>query len=358
MVSNLPVLENALSPETYALLARLTNAFGPSGCEDAVANIIRETITPYADEVKTDRMGNVIALYRGRKNAADCEKVMLSAHMDEPGFMVNDIDDCGYLHLTELSLRDGRMLSARKVRIGNENGDYPAFLGAKPAHKHGGAVSFGELYADLGATSKEDAEAFAAIGDFGTFATEFALFGDHYFSGKAFGGRLGCAILCEILRTLFASGERFPYDLYLTFTCRSEILRSSAGNAAFGIQPNCAIFVEGTPAADIPGVPGDKQTSRLDGGPVIAFQDNGAAYDSGLYHFLITLAEETSINIQCKRYGPSVSGAARVAPIGEGVRTASLSLPIRGLPSETHIASIRDYLATLEFLLVILRTMI
>ena len=357
MEKNIPILENALSPETYALLARLTNAFGPSGCEEAVARISQETVTPYADEVKIDRMGNVVALYRGIEDVADSEKVMLSVHMDEPGFMVNDIDESGYLHLTELSLRDGRMLSARRVRVGNENGDYPAFLGAKPAHKHGGAVSFGELYVDLGATSKDDAKHYVAIGDFGTFATEFAPFGDHYLSGKAFGGRLGCAILCEILRTLSCSGERLPYDLYLTFTCRGEILRSSVGNAAFGIRPDCAIFVEGTPAADIPGVPCDKQASRLDGGPVIAFQDNGAAYDRGLYDFLAALAEETSIGYQYKRYAPSVSGAARVAPIGEGIRTASISLPIRGLPSETNIASIRDYLATRELIFAMLRAM-
>ncbi len=357
MEKNIPVLENTLSPETYALLQRLTNTFGPSGCEEAVAKCICETVAPYADEVKTDRMGNVIVLYRGIEDVTDGEKVMLSAHMDEPGFMVNDIDGSGYLHLTELSLRDGRMLSARRIRIGNETGYHPAFLGAKPAHKHGGAVSFGELYADLGATSKEDAEAYAAIGDFGTFATEFAPFGDHYLSGKAFGGRLGCAILCELLRTLSESGERLPYDLYLTFTCRGEILRSSIGNAAFSIRPECAILVEGTIAADIPGVPEDKQASVLDGGPVIAFQDNGAAYDRGLYDFLIALAAERAISCQYKRYAPSVSGVTRIVPIGEGIRTASISLPIRGLPSETNIASIRDYLATRDLLLAMLHAM-
>ena len=138
------VMEQTLTPDTRALLEKLTNAFGPSGCENAVAAILRETVMPYADHVESDRMGNLIVLYRGIGNMANREKVMLCAHMDEPGFMINDIDDSGYLHLTPLSLQDGRMLTARRVRIGNETGDHPAFLGAKPAHKHGGDPFFGQ----------------------------------------------------------------------------------------------------------------------------------------------------------------------------------------------------------------------
>ena len=357
MGQNLPVLESLLSTESYALIESLTNAFGPSGCEEAVAKILRDTVTPYADEVRIDRMGNVIALYRGIEDTADAEKVMLSAHMDEPGFMVNDIDGSGYLHLTELSLKDGRMLSARRVRIGNENGDYPAFLGAKPAHKHGGAVSFGELYADIGATSKEEAEKYVAVGDFGVFATRLAPFGDHCLSGKAFGGRLGCAILCEILRTLHEIGERLPYDLYCTFTTRGEIVRSGVGAAAFNIKPDCAIFLDSAVAADIPGVPVEKQGAKLDGGPVIAFQENGAAYDGGLFDFLLALSADTGIDCQTKRYANGQTNAARIAKVDDGVRTASVALPIRGLGSETNIASIRDYLATKELVLAMLRAM-
>lgn len=357
MEKNIPVLENTLSAETYALIESLTNAFGPSGCEEAVARILRDTVVLYADEVKTDRMGNVIALYRGMEDEANAEKVMLSVHMDEPGFMINDIDGSGYLHLTELSLKDGRMLSARRVRVGNENGDHPAFLGAKPAHKHGGAVSFGELYADMGATSKEEAEKYVAVGDFGVFATRLAPFGDHYLAGKAFGGRLGCAILCEILRTLHANGERLPFDLYCTFTTRGEIVRSSVGAAAFGVKPDCAIFLDGAMAADIPGVPTEKQGAKLDGGPVIAFQENGAAYDGGLFDFLLALSADTGIDCQVKRYANGQTNAQRAAVSDDGVRTASVALPIRGMCAETNIASIRDYLALREFVLSMLRAM-
>lgn len=351
------VMEQTLTPDTRALLEKLTNAFGPSGCENAVAAILRETVMPYADHVESDRMGNLIVLYRGIGNMANREKVMLCAHMDEPGFMINDIDDSGYLHLTPLSLQDGRMLTARRVRIGNETGDHPAFLGAKPAHKHGGAASLDTLYADIGATNREDAESYTAIGDFGTFATRFDTFGDHYITGKAFNGRLGCAILCETLRMLSEKDERLPYDLYFVFTCRGEILRSSVGNAAFRIRPNCAFFIEGTTAADIPGVADEKQACRLDGGPAIAFQDNGAAYDSALFDFLVALSEETGIECQIKRYTQSSAGATRAAPVGGGIRTASVAVPIRGLNAETNIASIRDYTALRAFIHAILCAM-
>ena len=144
------------------LLEKLCMAFGPSGCEDAVAHILRETLMPYADAVTEDRLGTLILLYRGSgapsQSALVENRLMLAAHMDEPGFMIQSIDEKGYPHPTKLSVQDGSILTGRSVTVGNADHQISGYMGAMPAHKSGGTAKMDTLYVDIGAKNKEEAE--------------------------------------------------------------------------------------------------------------------------------------------------------------------------------------------------------
>ena len=217
------------------LLKTLCMAFGPSGCEDNVAALIKKQVLPFADEVTTDRLGSLLVLYKGtgevRENARVPRRLMLAAHMDEVGFMIRSADDRGLLYPAVLSLRDGRTLTGRSVTVGNENRQTDGFIGTAPAHKSGGKTDFGALYIDIGAKNRAEAEKYASKGDFGVFRTEFEVLGgtDPLWKGKAIDDRLGCAVLCDVLADLAESGFRPPFDTWFCFTRREEI----------GSRPTC-----------------------------------------------------------------------------------------------------------------------
>lgn len=352
--------ENYTSVE---LLRELSMAFGPSGCEGNVADIIREIVAPYADEVKEDKLGTVIAVYKKRadKEAYDLEKepesdsgkiecgcLMLCAHMDEVGFMVKSIDGDGYLKIAALSGRDPKLLAGRNVTVGDEDRKTIGYFGVKPAHL-GGMGDFDSLYIDIGAKDKKDAQAHVQIGDFGTYRSDFIQFGENgnKIKGKAIDDRLGCVVLCEVLRRLKESDAKLPFDVCCAFTCREEIGGSSAVTAANTIQPDVALVFEATAVEDIKG---DRygMVAEQGKGPCVTFMDRSTIHDMELYEFIFAAAKKHGVPVQSKNY---VAGGTDAGPIQrsmEGVRVVGLSAPTRYIHTASNVADKRDMEAMID----------
>ena len=186
------------------LLKDLSLAFGPTGCEGNVGELICKIAEQYCDLYATDRMGNFVFKLSPAVHTAHTKKIMISAHMDEVGMMISEIDGDGYLKFDTLGGIDERVLCGRNVVIGDETKKIKGVIASKAIHHQSAderkkSTKVSDMYIDIGAASKEDAEKYVEIGDFATFDSDFVRFGkdDRLVKSKALDDRLGCAVLLE-----------------------------------------------------------------------------------------------------------------------------------------------------------------
>ena len=341
------------------LIERLSLAFGPSGCEGAVEKLIRQELEDLSLELSTDRMGNFTAHIPGPEGAP---RVLLSAHMDEVGFMITEIEEKGFLRFSNLGGIDPLVLCGRAVVIGDEQKRVRGVISAKGIHfqdadERKKMPEPKDMYIDIGVNSKEEAEQFVALGDFGTFDTSFLCFGKDqaYFSGKAIDDRAGCALLIEVLRAV--AGKSLPIDLYVAFTVREEIGISGATVVANRIAPDVAIVIESTAMADLPNVDAARRVADMGKGGVLSLLDRGTIYDRDLIALALDVGKNREIPVQVKRYVSGGNDAAHIQRTGVGVRCMALSLPTRYLHAPVSVAKKSDAKAMLALLLAILETM-
>ena len=272
-----------------ALLQKLSLCFGPTSGEDAVEHAIREELAGMKAEFFTDRMGNLTAHLAGPEGAP---RVMLSAHMDEVGFMITEIDADGFLRFDRVGGFDTRVVCGRFVTIQHEGKYVPGVIAAKGIHLQDAderrkTPEFEKMYIDIGADTREEAEALVSLGDLGAFSTPFATFGkdNAYVRGKALDDRLGCALLIEVLREI----EKDPpaLDLWFCFTVREEIGKSGALVTANRVKPDAAIILETTAIADRPDVDESKRVANVGKGGVLSLIDRSTIYDRDMIDFAL-----------------------------------------------------------------------
>ena len=336
-------------------LIALSELFGPSGCEDAVAAYIKERIEPLADDLTVDQMGNLIALRTAE--GAPRGTLMLAAHMDEVGFMITRIEESGFLRFTTVGGIDPRVLPGRHVVL--ENG-VRGVIGCKPIHlqkreDRKKSIPTKSLYIDIGAKDKASAEKQVELGAFATFAMESFVFGGgKKLAGKALDDRAGCAILMALLADLHARNVRFDYDIAFCFTVREEVGLSGASVVANYLKPNKAIVLETTAIADIAEVD-EAQTVAWQGkGGVLSLADRSTIYDEDMIRLALSVGEREQIPVQVKRYLSGGNDAGSIHRSGVGVKCLALSLPTRYLHTATNVIDLSDHASALALLKAVL----
>lgn len=317
-------------------LKDLCSLNGISGNED----IIREYIISKLDSnctFKIDNMGNLIVHKKGSKTPKN--KVMLSAHMDEVGFIVTYICDNGFIKFTNVGGIDSKVISGRSVSIG-ENGVI-GIVGNKAVHLTEGDESktvpeISKMYIDIGAKNKEDAEKYISVGDAVYFNSDFLLFGKDKVKAKAIDDRFGCAVMLKMLR------EELEYDAYFAFLVQEEVGCRGAGAAVFGVRPDYAIVLEATTASDIAGVSDEDSVCKFGEGAVVSFMDRSTVYNRKMFKNAFVTAEKHSIKIQPKTTVAGGNDAGTIHKSCEGVNTIAVSLPCRYIHSGTSVADIND----------------
>ncbi len=228
----------------FHLLHKLTSASAPSGYESRVRNIIVSRLNELGIHASVSPDGSVAAVIKSTSQTAG--KLMLQAHTDEVGFMVKSHTDGGFLKLAPLGIRDSRLLTGRRVTVLGKDGPLSGFIGAVPIHlsKNGKKIpAYSDLYVDIGAESKEEAEAIAPIGSFGCFEANFETVGSDgkFIKSKALSGRTACAVLLETARYFTENSITLPYDLYFAFSPRGKV-SLSGGSAIFSrIHPDAVM---------------------------------------------------------------------------------------------------------------------
>ena len=316
---------------------------GVSSWEDEVRDFLKEEAAPYADELRTDALGNLIVFKRGARPAGN--KLMLCAHMDEVGLMVRKITDEGYLKFDTVGGIDRRVLLGKRVLVGPKK--VPGVVGLKAYHlvsreEEKSVPKLDEFYIDIGAKDKAGAEALVSLGDVAAFDSTAGEFGSGLFQGKALGSRVGCAVLLTLLK------EELPLDCTFVFTAQEEVGNRGAFGAGFSVTPEIAVVFEGTTAADNPALEEHTQVCWPGRGPVLSWMDKGTIYDRDLFERLRTEAQEHNIPWQLKHYISGSTDAKAIQRTKSGVRVAGISASVRYLHAPASVVNINDVEQVLE----------
>jgi putative aminopeptidase FrvX len=322
-------------------LKNLSNACGVTGREEEVRNLMIKLLKPLTNQVVVDKMENVVAVKKGKKNAP---KVMLAAHMDEVGLMVKTITKEGFLQFAKMGGIDDRILLAQKVIVYTKNGPLDGIIGSKPPHiqkeeERKKIITYDDLFIDVGAESKEDAaKKGVKVGDAIGFDQKYAKISEDTVIGKAFDDRVGCAVMVETLKLL----EKTDCTVYAVGTVQEEVGLRGAGTAAFSIEPDIGIALDVTVAGDVPGVREIDTTIKMGKGPALTVSDSGLITHPKVLRLLLETAEETKIPYQLETGLMGSTDAARISMTREGVPSGTVSIGTRYIHSPIGMLSLKD----------------
>lgn len=309
---------------------------GVSGDEGNVRDYIQAIANKYADKVTVDALGNLIVFKKGEARGP---KLMISAHMDEVGFMVEKITDDGYLKFGIVGGIDPRVILGRKVYVGPYA--IPGVMGLKAIHlttaeERKEMPKTSSLYIDIGAKNKKEAEKLVSLGDYVSFDSDFVLFGNNMVKAKAIDDRFGCSVMLNLL------SKKLPIDVTFVFTAMEEVGTRGAFGAAYSVKPKIALVLEGTTAADFAKVSENKKITRAGGGVVLGFMDGGSVYDRSLFEMTRDLADQKKIPWQIKGRIAGGTDASAIQRSLDGIRVANISVPVRNIHSANSVASLDD----------------
>jgi endoglucanase len=328
------------------LLEKLSNAFGPSGLEDEVVHILRKELEKCADETQGDKLGNVMFYHEGKKGYP---RVMLSAHMDEVGFMITYVEDSGFLRFDTWGITNNIMPGQRVVFKG-ERGFIRGIIGTKPPHimttdEQNKIVPKEDLFIDIGADNIAQANMKGAdVGMMGVFDVEFMDLGDGYFRGKAFDDRAGCVVLAETFKALQDS----PYNVVAVGSVQEELGIRGARTAAWQVEPDIGLALEGTFVADVPGTRPDRVSSKIKGGPVLTIMDRATFTHPHILKTLIKTAKQKAIPFQFKKVLVGGTDAGAIHLTKAGVPSGTVAVPCRYIHGPVSIIHIDDLKNTIR----------
>ncbi|UOE95367.1 M42 family metallopeptidase [Alkalihalobacillus sp. LMS39] len=344
----------------FGLLKDLTSLHGPCGYEQPVSKWIRDKVKDKVEHVQVDSLGNVIAKKKGKKSGPT---VIVTAHMDEIGFIVKKIENNGLLRFEKLGGHDDRILLAQKVQVRTSSELLTGVIGTMSAHyaKFDDASkvrNHRQLYIDIGATSKEHAiELGIEIGNPITWAPSIDYLGNSStgrFVGKGFDDRAGCAIILSLLENL-QDGD-FCGELIAIFTVQEEVGLRGAQVATNGIEADVAIAIDTTAVSDTPEETMD-QTLGLGEGTGIKVIDFSLIAHPTVKEKLVNLAKIHKIRYQQEVFPGIGTDGGAVSLANKGIATGVLSIPSRYAHSPVEVIDKNDLDATLQLLETFIRVL-
>ena len=320
----------------YTTLKRLCLVSSVSGSEEKIREEIRSIITPFVDEVSSDALGNLIALKKGRGN----KKIMLCAHMDEIGFIVNYIEENGMIRVGTLG---GIRLAAASytMLISNKGvrGALCANADAKPADYKNDV-----MYIDIGAQSKREAERYVSIGDTFVCAPSLTKLCGSRVCGRPIDDRVGCRALLEL-------AERFSdvdtdASIYYVFSVQEEVGCRGSKPATFSIAPDIALCFDVTATGDTPNA--TPMACSVGKGVAVKVKDNSVICHSGLVSELCELAKSEKIPYQREVLTFGGTDTSSMQLTGYGSVAGALSIPTRYVHSGVELCDMKDVKASID----------
>jgi len=328
-----------------SLIEKLVSITSPSGYETKIRAAIREEIEPFADEIRVDGLGNLIA--RKGKKSEKGARIMLAAHMDEIGIIATHIDDYGFIRFAPIGGVFPRNCPGGHVKFLN---GVTGVIGVERLENRSASPSLNQLFVDIGATSKENHP--IRVGDVAAFDRAFVDMGDRV-ATKALDDRIGVAILIDVLRKLSESEDTGNNEYYFVFSVQEEVGLRGATTATFGVDPDFGIAVDVTLSGDTPN--GMKMAVGLGKGPAIKIRDSGMLASPQVVDWMVKTAEECSIPYQLEVLEGGTTDARAIQLTRMGVPAGCLSIPCRYVHSPSEVIDIHDVENAVDLLVAMLK---
>ncbi|HON41287.1 MAG TPA: M42 family metallopeptidase [Methanoculleus sp.] len=337
------------------LLRKLSDAHGVSGCEGSIRDIIRAEVAGSVDEIREDSMGNLIAVKRG-----DGFSIMLAAHMDEIGLMVQYIDEKGFIRVVPIGGWFGPVLYTQRVILHGKNGPVMGVLGAKPPHmlkeeERKKEIKIEDMFVDVGAASEEEVKSLGIeIGTPITIDREFADLAGNRVTGKALDNRVGVAMLIRALQRMES-----PHTVYAVFTVQEEVGLKGAKVSAYSLNPDCAIATDVTIPGDHPGIEKKDASVEMGRGPVVSIVNasgRGLISDPRMVAWLRETAERKKIPCQVEVGTGGNTDATIIHLERGGIPSVPLSIAARYIHSPVEVVDMGDIEAAIQLLVEALKT--
>ncbi len=321
-------------------LRALTNIYGPSSIEQKVGEFIAKNIKSFVDEITIDKMGNVIARKKG-----DGPKLMIAGHMDSIGMMVTDIDDKGFIRLTNIGGINPYITHGERLLFKDGTNGIAYAEGSADMAK----LTLEKVFVDIGAKTKEEAMESVNIGDICVYASQY-IESDHTVTTGSMDDRIGCFVMMEALKRL----EKVGNDCYFVFTVQEEVGTRGGHMTAYTIQPDVGLAIDITASGDTPGA--KRFAVKLHEGVAIKVRDNSLLSHPAVNAQLIETCKANNIKYQMEvlEFGGTDAGAISLSR--EGIPASCLSIPTRYVHSAHETASKTDIEAAIQLLTKIVET--
>jgi putative aminopeptidase FrvX len=338
-----------MSDNIRSFLEKLSNAHGISGREGSIYDILKKEITPLVDEVRTDALGNLIAIKKGDKPS-----IMIEAHMDEIGLMTKYIDEKGFIRFIKIGGWFDPTLLNQRVIVHAKNGPVVGVLGSKPIHvmkeeDRKKPVDSKDMFVDVGISSQKEAEELGIMpGTPITIDRTFASLQEDKVTGKAFDNRAGVVAMVEALRR-----TKTKCTIYAVGTVQEEVGLKGARVAAFGLEPDIAIASDVTIPGDHPGIEMKDAPVIMGKGPVIAVADasgRGIIASGQVLDWLTGTAKKFNIDIQVEVSDGGTTDGSAIYLTRAGIPTGVISIATRYIHSPVEVLSLKDIEGSAELM--------
>jgi endoglucanase len=331
--------------EIGVLLSLFSNAHGLSGYEDDVAALLRREMEPLVDEVRVDKMGNVIGI-----RAGNGPSVMVAAHMDEIGLMVSHIDDDGYLRVVSVGGWFDQTILSQRVLIHCRDGKVlTGVVGSRPPHvmdpeERKKMVKLRDMFIDCGATSAANAaELGVEVGSPVTIDRQVAFLANDFITGKALDNRAGVVMMLSALQQL--QGRTVRATIQAVGTVQEEVGLKGARTSAYGLSPDVAIAADVTIPGDHPGISKNEAHVTAGKGPTITILDaagRGVIASRQVVRWLRETAEKSGIPYQLSVGDGGNTDATAINITKAGIPCSVISVPTRYIHSPVEVLSLGD----------------
>lgn len=333
----------------FNFLKELVETPSPSGYEQPAQRVIRKQLEKIASGIESDVMGNLIARLDGKGGP----KVMLAGHCDEIGFMVQYVDDNGFIFFGAIGGVDPHLSPGQRIQIHTDNGPVFGVIGKKAIHliepkERETVIKLKDQFIDIGCSSRDEVEKLVQIGDPVTFAVGVEKLQGDRVTSRAFDDKMGSFIVTQAFKQI-QKAAKTESEVYAVSTVQEEVGLRGAATSTYGVKPDVGIVVEVTHATDSPGVD-QKGIGRVEvgKGPVIA---RGANMNPILFDLIMQTAREKKISVQVIGVPRATGTDANVMQLSRGgVATALVGIPLRYMHTPVEVLSLSDLESTIKLL--------
>lgn len=328
-----------------SLLSKLVGAPSISGSEQSIREVMQKELKPYVDEMKVDKIGNLIA-----RKGKGSPKILLAAHMDALGLMVKYIDKDGFISFETIGGWDERILPGIKVQIHGSKGPVTGVLGTKAIHlqekdEQKTPYKLKELFIDIGANSSGEVEkAGIGIGDFATRSGEVSKLLGSKATGAGFDNRAGCAVLIEAMKRL----KGFKGTVYAVGTVQEETGLIGVRGTIFRIEPDVVLALDTNIAGDTPEIKPSESNLALGKGVSVGLKDAISITGPKVKKWILDTAKQNKIKFQVNVMSGGATDASIAPMIREGVPSACIAVPVRYVHTPVEVLDVNDMESTVK----------